>query len=46
MNESNNATMNGEEAANYLNISKSLCYQVIKENQIPHLKLLSSIIIS
>lgn len=46
MNETYNATMNVEEAAKYLNISKSLCYRMIKENKIPHFKLASRIVIS
>lgn len=39
------ATLSVEETARYLNIGRSLCYRMIKENKIPHIKFASRIVI-
>lgn len=39
------ATLSVEETAKYLNIGRSLCYRMIKENKIPHLKFASRIVV-
>lgn len=40
------ATFNVTETAEYLGIGRSLCYRMIKENKIPHLKFANRIVIS
>ena len=40
------ATLSVDEAAKYLGIGRSLCYRMIKENKIPHLKFANRIVIS
>ena len=43
--ENEKATMTVEETAEYLNIGRSLCYRMIKENKIPYIKFATRIVV-
>ncbi|MDD3417126.1 MAG: helix-turn-helix domain-containing protein [Lachnospiraceae bacterium] len=45
MYENEKATMTVEETAEYLNIGRSLCYRMIKENKIPYIKFATRIVV-
>lgn len=39
------ATLSVEKTAKYLNIGRNLCYRIIKENKIPHLRFSNRIVV-